>query len=233
MVPVTKTPIYVPPTASPPVTTQTGGVKTNGTQAFLGTLFSGFGIGLNAFGAYREVKAQNLANQYNAKIAAMNADIDRMRARQAIIEGRDQVQKINIAVAQTIGAQRAGWGRSGISMSSGTPVAVAEDSAREGSVDKQTAMQNARMKRWGLLTSAANNDATAAMYEANQSNPWLAAGASILNEGAPLFKEWRAAHNRGKEPTTSTFSTQSAFSSATPAPAKRSFWNRINLFDGK
>ena len=105
-------------------------------------------------------------------------------------------------------------------MSSGTPVAVAEDSAREGSVDKQTAMQNARMKRWGLLTSAANNDATAAMYEANQSNPWLAAGASILNEGAPLFKEWRSAHNRGK-------------SVAKPAPAKRSLWNRINIFDGK
>lgn len=88
------------------------------------------GTAISAIGAIRAGQAQAAAANYNAQVAERNAFISRDQA--AADEQRQRIQ-----ARRKLGAMRAAYGASGISLE-GSPLDVLEDSAAEAELDALT-----------------------------------------------------------------------------------------------
>jgi hypothetical protein len=100
------------------------------------------------------MSGQQQAGMYKAQAAQYE-----LSARAEELKGRDQADKIRRSLQSTLASQNAAFGARGISLSSGTPVALAATSSNEASRDISLAQFGAG--------SAANADRSqAAVYRA-------------------------------------------------------------------
>jgi hypothetical protein len=105
-----------------------------------------------AYAAY----AQKAAGDFQAAIAKRNADAATAMARDAAARGLNEGVKIGLVGGATRGAIRAGFGASGVELTSGSPLDVLSDAAMFNELDKQTAKSNSEREQYALRTQAGN-----------------------------------------------------------------------------
>lgn len=101
-----------------------------GGTSWLGTMFTGMSTGLGAEGTMLSAEAEAKALNYNANIKETNARMVREQAE------ADALQ-IRRALNRTVGGQRAAYGASGVSTSSGSALDVLADTTAQGVLDIQ------------------------------------------------------------------------------------------------
>lgn len=106
-------------------------------------------------GAYAADSAKK-SGQYQANVAAQNAELDEFRATQAQRIGAIEEDKQRAKVRQVVGSQRASLAANGIDLGSGTAEDMIVETETMGEVDALTLRFNAMNEAWGYRTSAVN-----------------------------------------------------------------------------
>lgn len=102
---------------------------------------------VGAAGAESAANAKANADYYNANIANQNA---------AMVENQttEEVRRNKVFATQVIGAQRANYGASGVSSTSGSALDVLQSSAKTAALDALTIQHNGDMKAWAYRSGA-------------------------------------------------------------------------------
>ncbi len=127
----------------------------------------------SGYAAYSGAVAGNKAAEYNAKKLEQESAMAAEQGLQAEAQQRAKTK-------QYVGAQRAGYGASGVDVNEGTPLEVQADTERIGELDALTIQANTsrRVNSLNLAASASR---------ASKTNPFLAAGSTILTSMATRF----------------------------------------------
>lgn len=149
---------------------------------------------LSAFGSGASAAGQSQAGAYTAQVARNNQVTANQNADLALFRGDQQVSVSQQRTAQTIGAQRAGAGASGVDVNTGSPVRAQEDTARIGAMDAQTIQENAQRSAWGYRTQAENFGNEAKLDE---SRGELGALSSLIGGGATFAEKWSKYKQQG------------------------------------
>lgn len=121
---------------------------------------------VGGFASYQQSVAANKAGAFNAQAAESEAAQTRQQGIQNEVRQR---QKTNLIIGQ----QRAGYGASGVDVNTGSANLVQADTAKFGELDALQTRANANNRARSL-------DTQANAYRAQRSNPFLAAGSTIL-----------------------------------------------------
>jgi hypothetical protein len=112
-------------------------------------------IGMTIAAGAMTAKAQYDAGKFQNKLNKQEAKYEDEKAKDAVSRGVEQQDKIRAQIRRVLGAQRAGFGGSGIDISAGgSPFDVAMDSEREGELDMLTARNNAAREAFGYRSRA-------------------------------------------------------------------------------
>jgi hypothetical protein len=112
---------------------------------------------LLAAGAFKALGSYS-AGQAEAAMNAHNARLARIRARDVMRVAGLDLRRYQQGIGQLIGRQRAGFAAGGVALDSGTPLVLAEDTARIANVDEQVIYINAMLQKWGLEQQADDFD---------------------------------------------------------------------------
>jgi hypothetical protein len=138
------------------------------------------GIAGTAYSAY----AQKQAGDFQSAMEKRNAEAAERAARDAAARGLNEGVKAALAGGQVRGAIRAGFGASGVEVTSGSPLDVLSDAAMFNELDKQTIANNAEREAHGFRLQAGNYLAQAsASRSAGRSN---AAGTILSGTASTL-----------------------------------------------
>lgn len=143
-------------------------------------VLSAVGVGVQAYGQYKEQKAANKAAEYNAQMMERNAQIAGMQAENALQRGEVAEKQHRLRVSKFIGEQRAGFGASGAVVDIGSPLDVVLDTAEQGELDALTIRHNVAMEAWGLRNQQDEFISQASMIRATKRSPGFAAGTTLL-----------------------------------------------------
>jgi hypothetical protein len=142
-----------------------------GATSGIGTALQALGLVASVGGSLAGAKASENVSNYNVKVAENNATAERQRAAYDAGLQRDQVRRV-------VGAQRAAGAASGLDITSGTPVAVLGDTAKQGELDVL-----ARLYSGESAATAYQNDARRMKAEgkAQKQAGFINAGTSLLS----------------------------------------------------
>lgn len=157
---------------------------------------------VGALGAYQGAQAQKAQANYQAKVAANNAQVAEWQAQAAEDKGVADAITVGRKASDLRGRQAAAMASNGLSLSDGSPAGILEQTDYFGLEDQRTAAQNAKDEAWGLRQRGANFTAEAAMQRAKAGSisPFMAAGTSLLGSAATVADKW-SARNPGKPVT--------------------------------
>lgn len=131
------------------------------------------GSAISAMGAISQANAQQAASSYNATIKEREAGLATEQATQ-------DVQQVRWAAKRAEGSLLAGYGASGVTTDTGSPLDVLANSASQAKLDEETVLFKGKLKAMGL-NAGAELDRTAGKT-AKQQGPLNAA--SYLLGGA-------------------------------------------------
>lgn len=134
-----------------------------------------------AAGAAMQAKSQSDAANYQAAQAKNNAKIAGYQGQIAQHQGEEEADAIHRQVSATIGAQRAGFAAGGISLGSGTELAVESDTARAGALDLATARNNTDLKKWGFNIEKQNYLSSEAADKSAGTNALISGGVNVAS----------------------------------------------------
>jgi hypothetical protein len=141
------------------------------------------GTAVSAYGQYSAAKAANKQADYQAKVAANNAATAEMEAKFAEQQGQRNAEAQRRKTAIMIGAQRARMGASGAVVDTGSFLDLTLDTARGGELDAMALLNEGKMQAWRSRVQGSNLMAQSNLYKSSKTNPFLAAGGTLL-EGA-------------------------------------------------
>lgn len=147
------------------------------------------GVGVQAYGAYQETKAQNAAAEYNARILENNAQVARYQAADAKARGEVAEKQFRLRLSQEKGATRAAYGASGALVDSGSSLDVLEDMAEYGEFDALTIRHNAAMEAYGHETQSQNYISQAGLSRMSKRSAGFAAGSTLLTGASSLLNQ--------------------------------------------
>jgi len=101
-------------------------------------------------------QAQSQAGKFQAAIARRNAEAQEKAARDAQARGLNEGVRLAMAAGQVRGAARAGFGTSGVELTSGSALDVLSDHAMFSELDKQSVKANAERESYGMHVQAGN-----------------------------------------------------------------------------
>lgn len=104
---------------------------------------------LGIAGAGLQASASLESGLYRAQVARNNQVIANENAQFATFRGQQGAEQSELRTGQIEGAQRAGFGASGVDVNSGSAVRTLSDTARIGEMDAATIMNNAKRSAWG------------------------------------------------------------------------------------
>lgn len=158
----------------------------------LGPVLQATGALMSAGGAYAKSQATKTAYQYQAQVARNNAQMDEYRAEDAINRGQQAEFRRGIQTGQTIGAQRARFAASGLSLDEGSPLNILSDTKFMGSLDRETIETNAAKEAYALRFQAENDNSNAALlqFRADQEHPTRAFATSLLGSANGVDSSW-------------------------------------------
>jgi hypothetical protein len=102
---------------------------------------------VGAAGAKESAQAQANAQNYNAAIANQNAAFTEQ-------ETTEEVRRQGVLATQTIGQERASYGASGVSSTTGSALDVLQQSAKNAALDALTIQHSGDMKAWAYRSGA-------------------------------------------------------------------------------
>lgn len=115
-------------------------------------------MGLSAIGAITNALSESGATraqgQYESSIADTNAAIAKIQQRQALQTGDVEASRQDLKTQETVGAERAAEGASGVDVASGSSALVRAGTAGVGAVDELTIRNNAARQAWGYQTES-------------------------------------------------------------------------------
>jgi hypothetical protein len=147
-------------------------------QALFGLTAQSTGAFVNAAGTFANTRAKRQAAQTNAAYAEL-------QARDALDRAGDEEQRHRRGVSQLRGRQQAALAARGVVLTEGSPLAILEATEILGEGDAQTIRQGGQREAFGRRVQAAGYRA-----EADASNPWLAAGSSLLSSAGTVADRW-------------------------------------------
>lgn len=141
---------------------------------------------VGAYGAYSSSQAAKAQAEYQAEVERNNATIAGYQRDDAIMRGGEEANRLQREAERMRGAQVARLASNGLDISSGTPLAILEDSMFFGQQDAAMARNNAAREAWGYDVQGQNAMASAGMYSnaAKAQKPGQAAGLSLLSSAA-------------------------------------------------
>ena len=151
-------------------------------------------LGLTAFGTASSASASQQSGAYQAQVAANNQVIANQNADLALFKGNQAEQQSRQRTAQMVGADRAGFGASGVDPNSGSAVRVQSDTARIGEMDAQTIADNAQRSAWGFQRQA---EAFGAESQFDTARGEQGAMASLIGGGADFAAKWTKYRTKG------------------------------------
>lgn len=141
------------------------------------------GTAVSAYGQHQAANAANKQADYQAKVAANNAATAEMEAKFAEQQGQRNAEAQRRRTAIAIGAQRARMGASGAVVDSGSFLDLTLDTAKQGELDAMALLEEGQMAAWRSRVQGTNYKAQGQLYGMSKTNPFLAAGGTLL-EGA-------------------------------------------------
>ena len=127
--------------------------------------YAGVASGAQALGGLAGAWAEYRAGKFNAKVARLNAEVDRIRARDAIRRGKIAQDKQRQAGRRLISSQRAAFAGQGVTVDQGVAGAVVAETERMLAQDVETIGLNAELEAWGYRVSAVDNRTRASVAE--------------------------------------------------------------------
>lgn len=124
---------------------------------------------IGAAGQVQQANAQADAEEYNAKVADMNATLSERRARDALERGKLEEQQKRREVAQIEGRQKAAMAANGVDLSFGSPLDTLVDTAVMGELDALTIRSNTAREAYDHQVAAVNGRADANLRRMNAS----------------------------------------------------------------
>lgn len=183
---------------------------------------AGLQIGMSAYGAHSEAKAQKEELKYQESVQRNNAQVaenNRILAEQGAEDTRrrGEVEASNHMreVARQKGAQKSAMAANGLQLNEGSALSLLEDTDFMGKYDAGTIRSNAARDAWGQDINAMNHKATAndlttsanfSKMKGKQINPGMkaltAAGGSVasnwgsisggVSQAKTSFSNWKA-----------------------------------------
>lgn len=139
------------------------------------------GTAVSAYGQYQATSAANKQADYQAKVAANNAQTAEMEAKFAEQQGQRNAEEQRRRTAIMVGAQRAKMGASGAVVDTGSFLDLTLDTAKQGELDAMALVNEGRMEAWRARVQGTNYQAQSKLYGMSKTNPFLAAGGTLLS----------------------------------------------------
>ena len=149
-------------------------------------------LAFSAYSSYTQAQSQKNWAEYNAAVARNNAKIAEMQANDAIERGKLERQAHERKVRALYGKQTAALSKNGLDLNSGSPQNILSDTELFGQMDANSISQDAERKAWAYRVQASNDEAQAQGYDyqADSTNPMMAAGGSILSGAGSVASKW-------------------------------------------
>ena len=147
------------------------------------TILMGVSAVVGAYGAYSASQANKAQAEYQSDVAQANAKISKYQAEDAITRGGEAAIQKTREAERMRGTQVARLASNGLDISSGTPLAILEDTMYFGQQDATTIRNNAARDAWGHSVQSSASTASSEMLAsaARAQNGGLAAGTSLLS----------------------------------------------------
>lgn len=166
------------------------GAAAGGAASSVGLAIGALGTVVSAIGAYQQQAAANASAEYNARIQERNAQVAKMEAEHEIYRGQKAEQKHRRQVRQILSKQRVGYAAGGVTVDTGSPLTIAEETARLGEEDALTIRHNSQMSAWAKRQQAAGYTADANLSRMRKSSPVLPVFSSVLSSASPLVERY-------------------------------------------
>lgn len=138
------------------------------------------GTAMQVVGSLTSANANANAASYNAGVATQNAQIaDQQGAAAVVQQGR--------YAARSMGRAVAGYGASGVSLDTGSPLDVLADAAGQAELDALTTKYNYQLKALSYRNQATLNDQQASNYRTSGVLNALGYGFKGAGQAIPLF----------------------------------------------
>jgi hypothetical protein len=162
--------------------------------AYAAVAATAVGAGVSAVQAHQASVARAQAMQYNAAVAQNNQKVAKSYADMEIQRGQQLEEEKRRETAQRQGMIRVAGGASGIDVNTGSPVRLAEDTAKLGELDAQTIRSNSARAAYGYqvkgmdYAAQANLDMMAAndASKAGELGEW----SSLIGGAASVSDKW-------------------------------------------
>lgn len=163
----------------------------------LGNAALGLQIAGGLFGAkssYDKSKADRAGLEYQEGVARYNAELDELRARDAISRGQIAENNQRLKTAQVKGSQEARFAARGVDFHDpeGSAWHILADTDYIGGLDADTIKDNAAREAWALREQARSGVRNADMlaWRAGQESPGKAAFSSLLSSAGTIASTW-------------------------------------------
>ena len=164
------------------------------TLGTLGTVASGAGAGISAFGALSGGRAQSQMYQYQAGVANLNSQIALQNRDYALATGDVEAAKYGMQARSRMGAIRAGEGAQNIDVGSGSKALVQEGQQTVAGIDLAQIANNAARKAYGYTVEATQDTAQAQIDTQAASDASTAGGikalASLVSGAGSVASKW-------------------------------------------
>lgn len=160
-----------------------------GTLSLIATIAGGLQTGMQVIGSLTQGSANKGAAEYNASVAAANAQIAKNKAAMAGAAGTAQVEQAQLQNRAKIGGLIASQAASGINVNSGSALDVRSSAQQLGQLNAITVRSNAARQAYGYDVESASDTGQQGLYqsEANNAMPAAeinAAGTVLGNAGS-------------------------------------------------
>lgn len=150
---------------------------------------------MGGIGAIQQGNAAAEAGRYNARVADMNAEMSRRRAKDAQERGAREEQRKRQEVATIKGQQVAAMAANGVDLTFGSPLETLRDTAILGEIDALSIRKNAAREAYDHEVAAVNGKADATLSrmnaDASQTGGYLAAAGTILGGASDAYSKYK------------------------------------------
>lgn len=141
----------------------------------IATIAGGLQTGMQVIGQLTQGEANKGAAEYNASVAAANAQIAKNKAAMAGAAGTAQVEQAQLQSRAKIGGLIASQAASGLNVNSGSALDVRSSAEQLGQLNAITVRSNAARQAYGYQTEAASDTGQQGLYQSEAKNAMPAA----------------------------------------------------------
>lgn len=148
---------------------------------------------MGAAGAVMQAGASIDSGMYRAQVARNNQVIANDNANFAVERANQMDMSSQLRTGQVEGAQRAGFGASGVDVNVGSAVRTQQDTARIGAIDATTIQQNGARSAWGFTNQGRGFAADAGLDEMTGAAGAMRSLVGGASDFASKWSQWQTA----------------------------------------